>query len=184
MTDKQYALLGIVGGALAVAGCLLPWVSLSTGFGEVSVSGTRGDGIIFLFVGLIVAGVSFGRYAGATPDGIRILVSLAGLGLVAYAIWTILRVTELAESQDDSVLSSVGVGLYLLLAGGVVSFVSGAKGKAQQTPAPPAATAAAIPTLPTTSPAESIVRLDDLRQRGAITEEEYQAKKAELLARM
>ena len=54
-------------------------------------------------------------------------------------------------------------------------------------PAPAAASAVAAPVAPASSAtdeAATLARLADLRDRGAITAEEYEAKKAEILARM
>jgi uncharacterized membrane protein YdbT with pleckstrin-like domain len=53
--------------------------------------------------------------------------------------------------------------------------------------APPVAEAAPSPATPATAPpddAQTLTRLAELREAGAITPEEYEAKKAEILARM
>ncbi len=51
-------------------------------------------------------------------------------------------------------------------------------------PVAAASTASAVPSAAATDAAEALSRLADLRDRGAITAEDYEAKKAELLARM
>jgi hypothetical protein len=58
-----------------------------------------------------------------------------------------------------------------------------------EVPTAPAAAATAAPAAPTSSPAATddaatLLRLADLRDKGAITPEEYETKKAEILARM
>jgi hypothetical protein len=57
--------------------------------------------------------------------------------------------------------------------------------KPAEAAAAPVATAAAASSAPAASdPAAALSSLADLRDRGAITAEEYEAKKAEILARM
>jgi len=74
--------------------------------------------------------------------------------------------------------TGVGVGAGLGVAGGMAGLLSQAMSGATQ----PAA--AAAPAAPAQSPLETIRQLAELRDAGAVTEEEFQAKKAELLARI
>ena len=58
-----------------------------------------------------------------------------------------------------------------------------------EVPTAPAAATTAVPAAPTSTPAATddaatLLRLADLRDKGAITPEEYETKKAEILARM
>ena len=55
---------------------------------------------------------------------------------------------------------------------------------APSAPAQPTAPAAATPTSNATADAATLLQLADLRDKGAITAEEYEAKKSEILARM
>jgi hypothetical protein len=60
----------------------------------------------------------------------------------------------------------------------------GPAAEATPTPAPAAPPAAAAAPVPPADPLSALNSLADLRDRGAITPEEYEAKKTELLARM
>ena len=48
-SDSRSVAMVAAGGV--ILGSLLPWASISTGFGTISMSGTDGDGVITLLLG-------------------------------------------------------------------------------------------------------------------------------------
>lgn len=125
MTERQIAILGIVGGVMVIAGSLLPWATITTGLGTVSVNGTQGDGVFTLGLGAVIALASFGRYGSSVMPWAR--WAIAALGVLTLVI----------AAQDARAVTSpasIGTGLFVVFLGGAAALLAGAKGK----PAPPA----------------------------------------------
>lgn len=140
------SVLAIVGGALLVVGSFLVWVSLSGGGFSESTTGVDGsDGWITFVAGLVAIAAGFlairsGRRALAV---LAILAGLAGGGLGLYDALTVrdsiaeelapqlgVSVEEARAGVDLLVDSgqldiSMGIGLYLVLAGGALAFIGG-----------------------------------------------------------
>lgn len=69
MTNRHFALMGLVGGALAIAGSMMPWVTIGSGIRTVSYSGIDGlgsapfgNGVFSLGLGAVIMLASFMRY--------------------------------------------------------------------------------------------------------------------------
>ena len=56
----------LVGGGLVLIGSFLPWATVTTVFGTISVAGTNGDGKITLGVGLAIVLVSILELTGGS----------------------------------------------------------------------------------------------------------------------
>jgi hypothetical protein len=106
----------IASGAAVVVGSLMPWISVATAFGSVSVSGTEGDGVITLGAGIVAAVLS------ALRRRLAALIVFALTALVAgYDVVTVSQQAE--DVTTDYVRASVGWGLWLTLAGAVAGFI-------------------------------------------------------------
>lgn len=179
MTNRQPAILTMVGGILVAAGSLLPWATVSSGFGSISLNGIEGDGKFTLAVGAALTLVGYLRFVGGGSKALlTLLLSIAalGLGLIEYANAS--KVLDAAGSEFAR--TSIGIGLYLILLGGAVAlFGALRRGRDAAKPAP-----AEVPPPPVPDHLATLSALAELRDRGAISDEEYEAKKASLLARV
>jgi hypothetical protein len=106
----------IAAGAAVAVGSLMPWVSVTTGFGSVSVSGTEGDGVFTLGAGIVAA------VLGALRKRLAVLIVLAIAA--AVAAYHVVNVSQRAqEVTTDFARASVGWGLWLVLAGSISGLV-------------------------------------------------------------
>lgn len=116
-------ILGAICGFICFISAFLPWASVRSGFGEVSVNGIERDGIITLIFSLITIGL---LYLGTRRT--KKNVTNAGMVVMGFLI-TIIGVVDGANvSGIDSssyVNIGVGIGLYLTLLGGIGIVVSG-----------------------------------------------------------
>ncbi len=101
-------------------GSVLPWVTVTTVFGTVSMNGTDGDGVITLILGLpvVILGIL------AATRGLSLLGIIVAAALVFIVGWTTYTdISNLAEVTGDVGLgqASIGIGLWLL----VISSVAG-----------------------------------------------------------
>jgi hypothetical protein len=101
----------LVGGALAVVGSLLPWVSTPLG----TLSGTAGPGLWTLSAGFLAI-------AGALLPGRRVAIThalLAGAAVAVIAGWQVVRLVQISAATDSwgQVLPSIGL---VMVAGGAV----------------------------------------------------------------
>lgn len=117
----------MIGGAMVLAGSLLPWITTSAWGAGLSFSGVDGggDGWVTLTVGVGIIGLVFaGR--GVASDFNRVAVWL--LALIAAAVfWVDLERVRRAvagfELQAGTQASAgVGIGLWLIALGAVVAF--------------------------------------------------------------
>ena len=123
-TPLPYGLIVTAGGALLVAvGSLLPWASLSSPFGTVSVPGTRGDGQITLVLSVLIGIAAFAwwRRSGLTRVIQAAVVLMAALVVVIG--WNDMSGMSEAVSETDVGLASVGAGLYLVVIGGLAALL-------------------------------------------------------------
>ena len=180
-------ILGVVGGALMAIGSFLAWAEVSGGGTSVTAKGVDGsDGYITLVAGLvaIVAGIVMAR---GTKRVLAVLVILAGIvggGIGLYDAVTakdsVLDAaaeelaptfgasaeqvrTALDQAIDAGQLSvAISIGLYVVIAGGVVALVGGILGLrgsgepavagGAAAPAPPAAATGAPDAPPAPMP--------------------------------
>lgn len=119
----------MVGGALAVVGSFLPWVTASTVFGSLSRSGVDrgGDGWITLGAGAVIA--LLGLATMTRPNrAANLFIAIAAA--VAFLVFILDfsdiqgRVSALESNSQGLALGGVGIGLWLVALGAVVAFVS------------------------------------------------------------
>jgi hypothetical protein len=119
MTQRQAAILTMVGGALVGVGSLLPWATVSSAFGSISVNGIEGDGVFTLILGGAITLLGFLAYGGAAPRMLTFLLAIAALGLGGFELINIS--SRLGDAGSEFVRASVGVGVYLIVAGALAA---------------------------------------------------------------
>jgi len=177
------AIVTIVGGVLLAVASFLPWAKVSGSGASVTAKGLDGsDGYITLAAGLIavVAGLVMLRATRRVLAVVAVLVGLVGGGIALYDALTAkdsvldAAAEELAPSfgvsadqvraaLDQAVDSgtlgvSIGVGLYIAIAGGLVAIAGGVLGLRETVAEPAAAPTAptpATPSAPAQDPRES-----------------------------
>ena len=177
------AIVTIVGGVLLAVASFLPWAKVSGSGASVTAKGLDGsDGYITLAAGLIavVAGLVMLRATRRVLAVVAVLVGLVGGGIALYDALTAkdsvldAAAEELAPSfgvsadqvraaLDQAVDSgtlgvSIGVGLYIAIAGGLVAIAGGVLGLRETVAEPVAAPTAptpATPSAPAQAPRES-----------------------------
>jgi len=177
------AIVTIVGGVLLAVASFLPWAKVSGSGASVTAKGLDGsDGYITLAAGLIavVAGLVLLRATRRVLAVVAVLVGLVGGGIALYDALTAkdsvldAAAEELAPSfgvsadqvraaLDQAVDSgtlgvSIGVGLYIAIAGGLVAIAGGVLGLRETVAEPAAAPTAptpATPSAPAQAPRES-----------------------------
>jgi hypothetical protein len=108
----------------ALLGAVLPWATVATVFGTISVAGTNGDGRFTVVLGIVIGVLALGgRTSRAT--GIPVIVLSAILTLAGMV--DLGRVSDAAKSANNTGFAhaSVGVGLYLTVAAGIAGIVAG-----------------------------------------------------------
>jgi tryptophan-associated transmembrane protein len=167
------AIVTIVGGVLLAVASFLPWAKVSGSGASVTAKGLDGsDGYITLAAGLIavVAGLVMLRATRRVLAVVAVLVGLVGGGIALYDALTAkdsvldAAAEELAPSfgvsadqvraaLDQAVDSgtlgvSIGVGLYIAIAGGLVAIAGGVLGLRETVAEPAAAPTAPTPSAP------------------------------------
>ncbi len=123
-----------MGSILLVVGCLLPWITLVTIFGEVSRNGLDdgGDGVVLLVLGLISLLIGFyvgyrraPRWASVVP------VVIGALSMVVLVIDyndVTGRIDRVERQAASSANASVGSGLWLSMIGASIVVIAGVLG--------------------------------------------------------
>jgi hypothetical protein len=107
----------------------MPWASVATAFGTISIAGTEGDGKITLAIGLAMVLLSVLELTGnvmvvGLPT--RILGLIAAFGATGVGGYDLVNVSEnLSSVSSQFARASIGVGLYAVVGGGVVAIVGG-----------------------------------------------------------
>jgi hypothetical protein len=121
------ALATIIGGGLVAVGAFLPWITTTSAIRGNRTGIDLGEGLIAVGLGAVIAvtglrevvaaGSRFSRWAAAG------LAALA-IGLGAFEAGA---VSDRIKTLDDSIRhgASIGGGIYLVIAGGVVALVGG-----------------------------------------------------------
>ena len=110
---------------ILLIGSFMPWVSVRTAFGNMSVGGLEGDGK--LTAAAAVGAIAL--VAGGAAGRIRVLIALGsiagaiGAALAAYDIFDISD--KIGDMDNEFARASVGVGLYVCLLSGIATFISG-----------------------------------------------------------
>lgn len=127
MQDRRLmsGILAMGGGGLLVLGSLLPWAQVSSVFVTVSVNGTEGDGKITVGLGLVVAILGLIAMTNQRAK-LNILAPILGLVAGAIGLLDLLSVNSKfgSISGSDLVHPSIGIGLYLVVLGGILTFVA------------------------------------------------------------
>lgn len=105
---KQAALLTMSAGAMLVVGALLPWATLTSGFGSASIMGTDGDGVFALGLGVFIAVAGFVAFNGS--DVARTLAAIVGILAVLLMGSTFMN---MGEAVADTKGASLGVGMWV-----------------------------------------------------------------------
>lgn len=115
---------GVLGALLVVVGSFMPWATVQSVFGSVSLAGTDGDGKLSLVSGLLLT-------AGAVLTGVypvlwlRLCQIVAAIVAAGFAGWELARITvELDGQSSEYAMASPGSGLYVLLVGAVMATVA------------------------------------------------------------
>jgi hypothetical protein len=116
--------VGVLGCAAGVAGSFMAWVTVTSGFGSASVSGTDGDGKITAAVGILAGLLALvGLSKGSRGNVITaVVLSVAGAALSVYEWQHLSSKIDDAETSEFAQLS-VGSGVWVMLAGFAVSAV-------------------------------------------------------------
>lgn len=118
----------LLGGALVVIGSFLPWATIYSGLGAISISGIDrgGDALFTLLLGIGIIAVAGSRLLGlADPSrAVRFWSPfVAGLLAVGVAVLDYVNVSQsIDENLDGAVAAgSVGAGIYVIGVGGLLS---------------------------------------------------------------
>ena len=106
----------VAAGAAVAMGSLMPWATVTTGFGSANMAGTEGDGVITLALG---AGAAvFGGFLKRWPA--FALFALAA----AVSIYDFSNISDRAsEVSSEFARASVGWGLWLVIAGAIAGAI-------------------------------------------------------------
>ena len=111
-------------GALLALGSLLPWATVSSGFGSISVNGTSGDGGITLVFGVIavVMGVLLAR--GFVATGWLVGTGVVFLVALGVSLHDASDVSSVSNQLAADVGVNVGFGLWLCLLASIAGLVA------------------------------------------------------------
>lgn len=115
MNSKNAGIAMMVGGALLAIGSFLAWATV-LGIDVTGMDG--GDGWFTLISGLALAVLGYFTYAGR-----KYPFWLAWVALAVGAAVAIINYFDIQSVLDDAGVGSMGMGMYLMLAGVVVGIV-------------------------------------------------------------
>jgi hypothetical protein len=122
-TGPMFVLLG--GGGLVV-GAIMPWVTATAPFvGSVSFAGTKGDGVLTLMGGALIALLGLVMFGNPSRGGavVVLLVAIAGGGVCLYDMSNVSNAIAEAENLDVGVTAEVGSGLYVSVVAAIVAVI-------------------------------------------------------------
>jgi hypothetical protein len=119
---RALALAIAAGGSLAIAGAVLPWLTLDAGLARYG--GTTG-----LYGWLVVAAGALAIAGGAlslrTPARWLAAASgVLGVALLAFAIWLLVGLNQFVHDNAGMMVPQAGPGLFVVIAGAAVIFVA------------------------------------------------------------
>lgn len=119
-------LLGIISALLCLIGSLLPWATVSTLFGSVSISAIGGDGTLTLFASIIALCLwyygmhkknrSIQSFAFLAPGGCNLAVALMDGANISNLVSTV---------GSEYILAQVGIGIYVVGIGAIGLLIAG-----------------------------------------------------------
>jgi hypothetical protein len=122
----------ILGAFIVIAGSFLPWITVKTPFGTVSENGTEGDGVITLFLGVLMAGSALINFRKAGSRAwLAVLFAVFAVGLGVYEFMDITGDIVTSSISDIGLKASVGTGVYLVIVGGFMGLIGLAPNKAR-----------------------------------------------------
>lgn len=128
ITVSRGLALGVVGGALAAAGTLLPWLSVNVGLLSATRTGVEISSDALFILGLGVVGALLVLTGNRTAFAMTAVGGLA-IGYIAWQAYGQLVLRTL----DRSILASIGPGLYLCFIGAALMIVAGLIGPPKRT---------------------------------------------------
>jgi hypothetical protein len=111
------------GAAIVLIGSVLPWASVTTFVGTISVNGTNGDGVLTLIGALLIAGLAGPALWGLARRGLLIGALVLSALVAVVALIDIADVSSRVADANGTGLvhASVGFGLWLTLVGAIVA---------------------------------------------------------------
>lgn len=118
-------LLAGLGALGLIIGSLLPWGQVSSILGTIQQSGSSGDGIIFMFLGIGIGLIAL-LYKGWINRSYSIWLSIVGIIAFFYSLMDLVSVSKaVSDSSDAYITASVGPGLYLVVASTILVIFAG-----------------------------------------------------------
>lgn len=125
MQQRQWAIVTALGGVAIVIGSLLPWTTFTAGLvGTVSVAGTEGDGMLTLAGGVVIGLLGFGAYITGRPT-FAVPAAIASGVIVWLAFNDGTKLAEHFKTLGTGIRATIGIGLWLVGAGGVLGAIAG-----------------------------------------------------------
>jgi hypothetical protein len=122
--------VAMAGAAVVMVGAFLPWVSANAVFfGRIETRGIEGDGVATLVLGVVVGFIALARFRiDDRARSVAIVGIVCSLLVIVVGVWDFLdtqrRVRDLNQSIAGFGQASVGIGLYLTIAGGVAMLLA------------------------------------------------------------
>lgn len=117
----------VLAGGLLIAGSIMPWATITSPFGTLSMAGLESwHGMLTLAAGIaaVLAGVSAWNAERAVTQGVALLCAGALAGWISVTDGA--DVAELARTvADDVVRAHIGAGLYLIVPASLLSVAAG-----------------------------------------------------------
>ena len=121
---SAFALIALCGGILLVAGSLMPWLVISSGFlaRTLSALDIGGDGIIFLACGVVTLCIVAARLLSSVPPIIQRLPTVIGALAGVLGAVDLSTPADWGVNPDPNILSAdYGSGAYMFMTGAVVT---------------------------------------------------------------
>ncbi|MCX6648558.1 MAG: hypothetical protein NTV61_04120 [Candidatus Bathyarchaeota archaeon] len=115
--------LGALSGLLGAIGSFLPWATMSSIFGTISLNGLDKDGMFTLIFSIAALGVLYLGIKRTRKNTTNIVIIILGIFLALTGIMDSSSITSIQTTQYAYI--QVGVGLYLVILSGIGLVVSG-----------------------------------------------------------
>lgn len=115
--------LGVVSGILGAIGSFLPWATMSSIFGTISLNGIDKDGMFTLLFSIAAIGVLYLGIKRTRKNTTNIITIIFGVFLILIGMLDSSSVMSIETNQYAYI--QVGVGLYLVILSGIGLVVSG-----------------------------------------------------------